>query len=97
MPAFQLQGQLFERVPLKTVLHVVLLTIALRLGCYAALPAVGNVWAVLPVELLHGITFATAFGAGTLYANQLAPPGRSATMQVRSNERGGGVNGQQCF
>lgn len=30
---------------------------------------------VLPAEVLHGITFATAWGAGCAYCQQLSPPG----------------------
>lgn len=47
-----------------TMLHVVLWTYMLRMGLYALLPYAGSPWAVLPVELLHGITFACGWGAG---------------------------------
>lgn len=39
--------------------------------------------AVLPVELLHGITFACGWGAGTINSKRVAPPELAATMQVR--------------
>jgi hypothetical protein len=82
VPAFRFQGKLLEQVSLDSVVHLVLLTIALRLGLYGALPGWGSVWGVLPVELLHGITYALAFGCGTMYASKVAPPGRGASMQV---------------
>jgi hypothetical protein len=34
------------------------------------------------VQLLHGITYACGWGAGTVTCKQLAPPGLEATMQV---------------
>jgi chromodomain-helicase-DNA-binding protein 1 len=37
--------------------------------------------AVLPVELLHGITFACGWGAGTINSKRVAPPELAATMQ----------------
>jgi hypothetical protein len=64
------------------MLHVVLATFCLRLACYALLPLCGSPWAVLPVELLHGITFACGWGAGTIHCKRVAPPGLEATMQV---------------
>lgn len=36
---------------------------------------------VLPIEVLHGFTFALAWGAGCAYCQQLAPPGLEATSQ----------------
>lgn len=57
IPAFQFQGAIQRALPLDTLLHLVLLGLALRLGLYAALPLAGTPWAVLPVELLHGLTF----------------------------------------
>jgi hypothetical protein len=48
------------------MLHAVLCAYVLRLGLYALLPYAGSPWCVLPVELLHGITFACGWGAGTI-------------------------------
>ena len=55
---------------------------ALRLALYALLPYAGSVLWVLPVEVLHGVTFACGWGAGTVNCKTLAPPGLAATMQV---------------
>ena len=54
----------------------------LRLALYALLPYAGSVLWVLPVEVLHGVTFACGWGAGTVNCKTLAPPGLAATMQV---------------
>jgi hypothetical protein len=53
-PAFQFQSALLARVPVPVVMHASMVLLALRLGCYALLPRAPTVWAVLPIELLHG-------------------------------------------
>lgn len=56
-------------------------TYVLRMLLYALLPALPSVWWVLPIETLHGITFACGWGAGTVCCKQMAPHGLAATMQ----------------
>eukprot|EP00057_Strongylocentrotus_purpuratus_P002083 XP_003723809.1 PREDICTED: major facilitator superfamily domain-containing protein 6 [Strongylocentrotus purpuratus] len=41
-----------------------------------------NPWAVIPFELLHGITYGLSWAACTSYANQNAPPGLAMTLQA---------------
>ncbi|KAF8766466.1 Major facilitator superfamily like protein [Argiope bruennichi] len=50
---------------------------ALRLGLYYVLE---NPWLVLPIEVLHGITFGVFYASMTGYASDNAPPGTEATM-----------------
>lgn len=50
---------------------------ALRTGLYVLIK---NPWLVLPIEVLHGATFAIFYTAMTLYAAHYAPPGTEATM-----------------
>lgn len=38
-------------------------------------------WAILAIQLLHGLTFAPIYIAGVAYADQVAPPGMKATTQ----------------
>jgi hypothetical protein len=76
------------------MLHVVLATFCVRLACYYLLPLWGSPWAVLPVELLHGITFACGWGAGTINCKRVAPPGLEATMQVGPSLRALGPVGR---
>jgi hypothetical protein len=83
VPAFTLQASILQRLSAPTALNIVLAATALRLACYAALPLAGNVWLVLPVELLHGITFGVGWGTATVYSSKLAPQHLSATMQVK--------------
>lgn len=91
VPAFMLQSSILQRISPPTALNIVLAATALRLACYAALPAAGSVWAVLPVELLHGITFGVGWGTATVYSGQVAPPHLSATMQGLFQATYGGV------
>ncbi|XP_041457236.1 major facilitator superfamily domain-containing protein 6-like [Lytechinus variegatus] len=43
---------------------------------------ISNPWAVIPFELLHGITYGLSWAACTSYANQNAPPGLALTLQA---------------
>eukprot|EP01034_Spumella_vulgaris_P045174 gene45174-56252_t len=38
-------------------------------------------WAVLPCEILHGLTFATTWNVSCTYASEISPPGCHSTMQ----------------
>ncbi|GBM03828.1 Major facilitator superfamily domain-containing protein 6-A [Araneus ventricosus] len=49
----------------------------LRLGLYYILE---NPWLILPIEILHGLTFAVFYASMTGYASDNAPPGTEATM-----------------
>lgn len=40
-----------------------------------------NPWMMLPVEMLHGLSFGLFYSAMTLYANRIAPKGTEATVQ----------------
>jgi hypothetical protein len=66
----------------ETLLNLAVAATALRLALYGLLPLAGNPWAVLPVELLHGVTFGLGWGAATAASTRLAPPHLAATMQV---------------
>lgn len=39
-------------------------------------------WAVLPIELLHGVTFGLAWAAGTINCSRMSPPGLETTTQA---------------
>jgi hypothetical protein len=82
VPAFTLQGAVLQRVSPEALLNLALAATALRLALYGLLPLAGNPWAVLPVELLHGVTFGLGWGAATASSTWLAQAHLSATMQV---------------
>ncbi|KAF6258417.1 hypothetical protein COO60DRAFT_1128185 [Scenedesmus sp. NREL 46B-D3] len=81
VPVFHFQPQLLKLVSVHTMLNIVMWTYMLRMGLYALLPYTGSAWAVLPVELLHGVTFGCGWSAGTITSKRVAPPGLEATMQ----------------
>lgn len=82
VPAFTLQGAVLQRVSPEALLNLALAATAVRLTLYGLLPLAGTPWAVLPVELLHGVTFGLGWGAATASSTRLAPPHLAATMQV---------------
>ena len=61
--------------------HLIFAAFLLRMGLYTALPAAPTPWLVLPAEVLHGVTFALAWGGGCAHCAELAPPGLEATTQ----------------
>ncbi|KAI8467570.1 MAG: hypothetical protein J3K34DRAFT_430162 [Monoraphidium minutum] len=80
-PAFQFQAALLARVPVALVMNASTLLMAVRMGLYALLPLAPTPWAVLPIELLHGVTFATSWGAGIVNCKRIAPPSLNTSMQ----------------
>ncbi len=54
VPVFQLQSWLTDKFGVQPLLDLTVAVYALRMLCYASLPHWGSVWAVLPVETLHG-------------------------------------------
>lgn len=84
VPAFTLQGAVLRRVSPEALLNLALAATALRLALYGLLPLAGTPWAVLPVELLHGVTFGLGWGAATASSMRLAPSHLAATMQVQA-------------
>jgi MFS family permease len=48
---------------------------------YATLVPAAGPWSILPLELLHGVSFAAAWGACTVHAAAVAPPALAASFQ----------------
>ncbi len=55
---------MIKRLGVDTMLHITLATYVIRLALYALLPLAGKPWAVLPIEVLHGITFGFGWWVG---------------------------------
>ncbi|PRW44509.1 major facilitator superfamily [Chlorella sorokiniana] len=68
-------------IGIKRCMHLVFLAFLVRMGWYACLAYAPTPWLVLPAEVLHGFTFALAWGGGCAYCAQLAPPGLESTSQ----------------
>ncbi|KAF5833496.1 major facilitator superfamily domain-containing protein [Dunaliella salina] len=81
VPIFQLTGWLVGKLGAPRLMQITMACYAIRMFYYAVLPKIGIVWAVLPIEVLHGITFGLGWCVGTTMCRRLAPPGMTATMQ----------------
>lgn len=79
IPFFFLSGALLRRIGHANAMSLVLAGFAVRFLLYAGLR---NIWWVLPVELLQGITYGVFFATMASYASKVAPEGAEATMQV---------------
>lgn len=80
-PFFYLTTFLFQRVSVDICLQIVLLAYIVRMGAYVLLPNLPSPWYILPVDLLHGVTFGVGWSAGAVQAARLAPSHLRATMQ----------------
>ena len=78
MPVFFFSGWLLRKVGARGLLLLALGAYVVRLLAYTFMP---DVWYVLPINLLHGLTFSAMWVAGVSYANQVAPKGLGATAQ----------------
>ena len=69
-----------------------------RLLAYAALPMLHSPWAVMPVQLLHGVTFGLFWQVGNAYMRALAPPSLASSCQglFQSLNALGSFFGQVC-
>ena len=85
IPVFFYIGKVMKVTGILLMLHLSLAGFVVRLLCYWVLAWWGSPWWVLPVELLHGITFGCAWAAGTEYSSKIAPAGLEVTAQVMRN------------
>lgn len=79
VPFFFLSGWFLNRVGHVHCMNLVLFGLGVRFMLYSVLT---NPWWILPVELLHGLTFGLFYATMTSYASIIAPPGTEATVQV---------------
>ena len=78
IPVLFFADRLLGRWGAKGLLTLSLLGYGVRAFAYSFM----NVpWLVLPIQLLHGPTFATLWAAGVSYADEIAPEGMGATAQ----------------
>jgi MFS family permease len=78
LPVFFYSGALMKRWGARSLLVFSLFVYVIRALLISILPAA---WMILPVQLLHGLTFSITWAAGVSYARQIAPAGMSATAQ----------------
>jgi PPP family 3-phenylpropionic acid transporter len=78
MPVFFFSATLLRIFGARGLLLLSLSAYVVRLMAYTLIPPV---WLLLPINLLHGLTFAALWAAGVSYANEVAPTGMGATAQ----------------
>lgn len=78
LPVFFFADKLLGRWGPRGVLIMALTASVIRMFAYAAMPAA---WWVLPIHLLHGLSFSALWAAGVANADALAPEGMGATAQ----------------
>lgn len=78
VPIFFFGDRLLQRWGARGLLLLALGANVLRMFSYALMPAA---WFVLPIHILHGLTFSAMWMASISYANRAAPPGMGATAQ----------------
>lgn len=78
IPLMYVSGFIIKKISHEGVFILTFMAFALRVFCYSVIP---SAWYVLPVELLHGITFGMMWPAATSYVGIVAPHGMAATLQ----------------
>jgi predicted MFS family arabinose efflux permease len=82
VPMFQVAGFLQEKFGIWPLLAVTQLAFAIRFLYYSWLT---TPWYILPIELLHGLTYATMWSVSCSYANKISPPECHSTLQTLLN------------
>lgn len=78
MPVFFFSAWFLRKLGARGLLLLAMGAYVVRLLAYTVMP---SVWYVLPINLLHGLTFSGLWVAGVSYANRAAPKGLGATAQ----------------
>jgi MFS transporter, PPP family, 3-phenylpropionic acid transporter len=78
IPVMFFAGRFLKRFNPRDLLLLALLVVGARLLLYAIS---GQGWQILLIQLVHGFTFPIIWVAGVSYADQVAPPGLSASAQ----------------
>lgn len=79
IPLFFVSGWLLKRIGPIHAMSVVMICLGFELFSYSFL---SNPWWVLPIECLSGATFSILYTTMVSYANDIAPNGSVATLQV---------------
>jgi len=81
VPIMFFSDQIIRAVGTDGCIHLVMAAFVLRLLAHSSLALWPTTWLILPVELLHGVTFGLAWACGTVRTAQLSPEGMRASMQ----------------
>mmetsp|Transcript_4714 Transcript_4714/g.11739 ORF Transcript_4714/g.11739 Transcript_4714/m.11739 type:complete len:329 (-) Transcript_4714:8-994(-) len=78
IPFFFFSNRLLATFGVQTLILASMVAYVVRVFCYSLLV---NPWTVLPLELLHGLSFGAMWAAGIHHTRELAPPALQATAQ----------------
>ena len=78
VPFLFFSNRFLQRWGSNGLMVISLITYVVRLLATAWAPVP---WLILPIQLLHGLSFSAMWVAGVSYADELAPPGMGATAQ----------------
>jgi len=78
---FYWSGSIIDKLGINKCLHLCFAAFVIRLLLYTSMSWWSTVWLVLPVELLHGITFGLTWSVGSKKSALIAPPGLESTTQ----------------
>ncbi|HEX6386815.1 MAG TPA: major facilitator superfamily domain-containing protein 6, partial [Anaerolineae bacterium] len=78
LPLWVVTHRLIQRWGTSRMLAIALVAMCIRAFAYALISAP---WLVLPINLLHGLSFALLWAGGVAAADAIAPPGLGATAQ----------------
>jgi hypothetical protein len=81
VPFFFFSDKIVKALTPHGVLVLASWCLALRLLLYSAIPNYPALELILPVELLHGVTYACMWSAAVAYGAYVAPPHLEATVQ----------------
>jgi MFS family permease len=81
VPFFFFSDKIVKALTPHGVLVLASWCLALRLLLYSAIPFYPAIELILPVELLHGVTYACMWSAAVAYGAHVAPPHLEATVQ----------------
>lgn len=79
VPMFQIAGHLHQKYGTWAMLTMTQFAFVVRFTYYSLLTIP---WAILPCEVLHGLTFAVTWSVSCTFANMISPPECHTTMQA---------------
>ncbi len=89
VPLMYFSARLIRRFGIMNVIAVALVGVSVRLLVYALLPVT---WAVLPIQLVHGVTFGLYHAAGIEFVRRkVSPARRGLAMALYMSLAGGGA------
>jgi len=90
IPLIFFSGRIMARIGTKRLFALGLIGVAVRLTCFSF---VSSVWQLIPLQLLHALTFGAYHTASVNFVSRLAPPHLKSTAQTVFAALTGGLGG----